>query len=153
MQSFRHLLFRAALFSAAVIATPAFAAEPSPLGTWKTIDDDTHEAKALVEIAEQDGALSGHIVKLFRHPNEIQDPVCKACEGERHDQRVIGMTILWNLRRDGDEWNGGEILDPEEGKIYRCKLHPTDDGMRLEVRGFIGISLLGRTQVWERVLP
>ena len=141
----------ATLFSAALLATSAFAAEPSPLGTWRTIDDDTHEAKALVEIAEQDGVLSGHIVKLFRHPNEIQDPVCKACEGERHDQRVIGMTILWNFQRDGDVWDGGEILDPEEGKIYRCKLHPIDGGTRLEVRGFIGISLLGRTQVWERV--
>jgi uncharacterized protein (DUF2147 family) len=148
MRSFHHLLF-----SAAVLAMPAFAAEPSPLGTWKTIDDDTHEAKALVEITEQDGVISGHIVKLFRHPNEIQDPICKPCEGERHDQRVIGMTILWNLRRDGDEWVGGEILDPEEGKIYRCKLHPIEGGARLEVRGFIGISLLGRTQVWERVGP
>ena len=129
------------------------AAEPSPLGIWRTIDDDTHEAKALVEIIKQDGVLSGHIVKLFRHPNEIQDPICKACEGDRHDQRVIGMTILWNFHQDGDVWNGGEILDPEEGKIYRCKLHPIEGGARLEVRGFIGISLLGRTQVWERVLP
>jgi uncharacterized protein (DUF2147 family) len=128
-------------------------ADPSPIGIWKTIDDDTHEAKALVEIAEQDGVVSGYIVKLFRHPDEIQDPICKPCEGERHDQRVIGMTILWNFRRDGDEWDGGEILDPEEGKIYRCKLHPIDGGARLEVRGFIGISLLGRTQVWERVGP
>jgi uncharacterized protein (DUF2147 family) len=129
------------------------AIEPPPLGTWRTIDDETHEAKALVEITEQDGIVFGHIVKLFRRPGEIQDPVCKACEGERHDLRVIGMTILWNLRRDGDEWVGGEILDPEEGKIYRCKLHPIDGGARLEVRGFIGISLLGRTQVWERVGP
>jgi uncharacterized protein (DUF2147 family) len=143
----------ALLLMAALHAGVAHAAGPSPLGTWKTIDDETHEAKALVEITEQDGVVSGHIVELFRHPNEIQDPVCKACEGERHDQRVIGMTILWNLRRDGDDWVGGEILDPEEGKIYRCKLHPTDGGARLEVRGFIGISLLGRTQVWERVGP
>ncbi len=143
----------ALLLIAFLHASVVQATELSPLGTWRTIDDDTHEAKALVEIAEQDGVLSGHIVQLFRHPNDIQDPVCKACEGERHDQRVIGMTILWNFRRDGDVWDGGEILDPEEGKIYRCKLHPIDGGARLEVRGFIGISLLGRTQVWERVLP
>ena len=148
MLSFRHFLF-----SAAVIAMPAFAAEPSPLGTWKTIDDDTQEVKALVEITEQGGVVSGHIVKLFRHPGEVQDPICKPCEGELHDQRVIGMTILWNFQRDGDVWDGGEILDPEEGKSYRCKLHPSDGGARLEVRGFIGISLLGRTQVWERQPP
>ena len=128
-------------------------ADPSPIGSWKTIDDDTHEAKALVEITEQGGVLTGHIVKLFRHPDEEQDPLCKPCEGERHDQRVLGMTILWDFHRDGDVWDGGEILDPEEGKIYRCKLHLIDGGAKLEVRGFIGISLLGRTQVWERVGP
>ncbi|HEX6834875.1 MAG TPA: DUF2147 domain-containing protein [Rudaea sp.] len=126
------------------------AAENTALGTWKTIDDDSHEAKALVEIAEHDGVLSGRIVQLFRKPGEEPDPVCKKCEGERHGQRVIGMTILTGMRRDGDVWDGGEILDPEEGKTYRCKLHPTADGRKLEVRGFIGISLLGRTQVWER---
>ncbi len=63
------------------------------------------------------------------------------------------MTILWNMHRDGDTWDGGEILDPEEGKTYRGKLHPIDDGARLEVRGFIGFSLFGRTQVWERAQP
>ena len=135
-----------------LIAATAIAAEPSPLGVWKTIDDDSHEAKALVEISEHDGALNGRIVQLFRKPGEDQTPRCKKCEGERHEQPVIGMTILWNLRRDGDVWDGGEILDPEEGKTYRCKLHPTTDG-KLEVRGFIGISLLGRTQVWERAAP
>ena len=142
-----------ALLLIALLYAGAIHADPSPIGMWKTIDDDTHEAKALVEIIEQGGVLSGHIVKLFRHPDEVQDPLCKPCEGERHDQRVLGMTILWNFHRDGDVWDGGEILDPEEGKIYRCKLHPIDGGARLEVRGFIGISLLGRTQVWERVGP
>jgi uncharacterized protein (DUF2147 family) len=133
------------LFSASV-----FAADRTPIGTWKTIDDDTHEPKALVEITEHDGALSGRVVKLFRKPSEDQNPKCKDCSGERKDQPVMGMTILWNLRRDGDEWNGGEILDPDEGKIYRCKLHVDETGTRLDVRGFIGFSLLGRTQVWER---
>jgi uncharacterized protein (DUF2147 family) len=63
------------------------------------------------------------------------------------------MTILWNMHRHGDTWEGGEILDPEEGSVYRCKLHPVSDGSKLEVRGFIGISLLGRTQTWERATP
>jgi len=63
------------------------------------------------------------------------------------------MTILWNLRRQGDTWEGGEILDPENGSVYRCKLHPVSDGSKLEVRGFIGISLLGRTQTWMRARP
>jgi len=127
-------------------------ADTSPVGTWKTIDDDTHEPKALVQISEDGGVLSGKIVKLFRKPDEDPAPLCKECRGERHDQPVLGMTILWNMHRDGDEWNGGEILDPENGKTYRCKLQVGDDG-NLQVRGFIGFSLLGRTQVWERAAP
>ncbi len=138
------------LFAASVFA---HGQDLSPVGLWKTMDDDTHEAKALVEISEHDGVLSGRIVKLFRKPQEDQNPLCEDCEGERHNQPVLGMTILWNMRHDGDEWDGGEILDPEKGKTYRCKLHVIDGGAELEVRGFIGISLLGRTQVWEHMSP
>jgi len=131
----------------------AQAADPSPVGIWKTIDDETHEVKSLVQISERDGVLSGRIVKLFRKPQEDPNPLCEPCQGERHTQRVLGITILWNMHRDGDEWDGGEILDPEEGNVYRCKLHVTDGGARLAVHGFIGISLFGRTQIWERVQP
>jgi len=129
-------------------AAPSWAEPASPVGIWKTIDDDSHEARSLVEITERDGVLSGRVIELFPRPGEDPNPLCKDCQGERRDQPVIGMTILWNLHRDGDVWDGGEILDPEEGKTYRCRLHPHGD--KLEVRGYIGISLLGRTQVWER---
>jgi uncharacterized protein (DUF2147 family) len=129
-------------------AAPAWADSASPLGVWKTIDDETHEARSRVEITEHDGVLSGRVVELFRKPGEDPNPRCEDCPGDRHGQPVIGMTILWNLRRDGDVWEGGEILDPEEGKTYRCRLRV--EGDKLEVRGYIGISLLGRTQVWER---
>src|SRR5882724_8746042 len=128
----RHLL--AGLFAASV-----YAAEPSPVGLWKTIDDDTHEAKALVEISAHDGALSGHIIKLFRKPQEDQNPHCVDCTGERHNQPVLGMTILWDERRHGDTWSGGEILDPDGGEIYRCNLRLIDGGAKLQVRGYIGI--------------
>lgn len=121
----------------------------SPVGVWKTFDDDTHAAKALVEIVDREGELSARIVQLFRAPGEDQQPLCKDCRGERHNQPVLGMTILWGMHRDGDAWDGGEILDPEEGKTYRCALHLGAHG-ELEVRGYYGISLLGRTQVWER---
>jgi len=143
----------ATIFAAVSLLIPiAAAAETSPVGTWKTIDDDTHRPKAIVEISEQNGVLSGKIVKLFRNPGEDPAPRCKECQGERHDQPVLGMTILWDLHHDGDVWDGGEILDPENGKTYRCKVRVGDDG-NLEVRGFIGLSLLGRTQVWERAAP
>ncbi|MDR3388447.1 MAG: DUF2147 domain-containing protein [Rudaea sp.] len=129
----------------------ALADAVSPVGTWKTIDDETHEARSLVQISENDGVLSGRVIRLFRKPDEDPNPRCKDCPGERHDQPVIGMTILWNEHRHGDGWDGGEILDPEDGDIYRCSLHAIDGGAKLEVHGYIGIPLLGRTQVWERV--
>jgi uncharacterized protein (DUF2147 family) len=121
----------------------------SPVGVWKTFDDDTHAVKALVEIVDHDGELTARIVELFRDPGEDPNPSCKHCRGERHNQPVLGMTILWGMHRNGDAWDGGEILDPEEGKTYRCTLHLGVHG-ELEVRGYYGISLLGRTQVWER---
>ena len=145
----------AALLIASGVAGPAraYAAGASPLGLWTTIDDDSHKPRAVVEISEHEGLLSGRIVRLFREPGEDPDPRCQDCTGSRHDQRVLGMTILWNMRRHGDTWEGGEILDPDRGSIYRCKLHPAGDGSKLEVRGFIGISLLGRTQTWMRAAP
>lgn len=122
----------------------------SPVGLWRTIDDTSHQPRALVEISEADGTLSGRIVSLFRDPDEDPDPRCKKCPGPLRDKRVIGMQILSNLKRDDGAWSGGEILDPESGKVYRATARVSDDGVQLDVRGYIGISLLGRTQVWER---
>lgn len=146
-------LILAAVAVGAVRADTTSSPEPSPLGIWTTIDDVSHKPRALVEISEHEGVLSGQIVRLFREPDEDPDPRCEDCTGSRHDQRVLGMTILWNLRRHGGSWDGGEILDPETGSIYRCTLRPVADGGKLEVRGYIGISLLGRTQVWSRAAP
>jgi uncharacterized protein (DUF2147 family) len=130
-----------------------FAAEPSPAGTWKTIDDDTHKPRALVRIEEHDGELSGRIVQLFREPGEDPKPVCVDCTGERHNQPVLGMTILWGFHRHGETWKDGEVLDPEEGSIYRANLHLRDNGTHLVLHGYIGVPLLGRSQVWEKVEP
>ena len=123
--------------------------EATPVGLWTTIDDESHKPRSEVEITESDGVLSGRIVRLFPAPGEDADPRCEDCPGDRRGAPVLGMTILWNLHRHGDDWDGGEILDPESGKVYRVTLHPGAAG-RLEVRGYIGFSLLGRTQVWER---
>ena len=141
---------RCLALSLLLAAAPGVASEPrSPVGVWKTFDDDTHAAKALVEISVHDGELSGRIVQLFRDAGEDPNPLCTQCRDVRHDQPVLGMTILWGMHRDGDDWSGGEILDPEQGSVYRASLHVDRDG-RLDVRGYIGVSLLGRTQVWER---
>ena len=133
------------LFSASHLA-----AEPSPAGTWRTIDDETHKPRALLRIEEHDGTLSGRIVQLFRDPGEDPAPLCTPCAGERHNQPVLGMTILWGFHRHGDAWKDGEVLDPEEGTIYRANLHLRDQGARLDVHGYIGVPLLGRSQIWER---
>jgi uncharacterized protein (DUF2147 family) len=133
-----------------LISVPLLAAAETPVGVWKNIDDITGQAKALIEISANAGVLQGRIVQLFRRPDEEQNPLCAKCSGAQHEQPVLGMTILTGLKKDGDEWNDGAILDPNNGKVYSCKITLIDGGTKLEVRGFIGISLFGRTQVWER---
>lgn len=134
-----------------LLSAAAFAADPvSPLGVWKTIDDATGQQRGLVELYMEGDELKGRILDTFPAPGEPADPVCLKCGGERKDQPVKGMTFLWGLTRDGDQWRGGEILDPANGQVYDAKLKVIDDGGKLEVRGFLGLSLLGRTQTWLR---
>jgi hypothetical protein len=116
----------------------------SPIGRWVTIDDELNERRSLVTIYEEDGMLYARIDSLYRHPDEVQDPVCEKCDGERKDQRIIGMTIMWDMEPKGDEWSGGRILDPKKGKIYRCKIWIEDGNLR--VRGYLGPFY--RTQTW-----
>ena len=130
-----------------------FSQSPSPEGRWRTIDDKTGRVKSIVHIARSGDTLGGRVEKLFRLPEEIQDPVCKACTGERKDQRIVGMTIMWGLRPSKDGWDQGFVLDPQNGKTYRCKLTLSPDGQALTVRGYLGISLLGRSQTWKRLPP
>lgn len=140
----------AAVLMAGLLASAAAWADGSPVGLWKSIDDASGKPKALIRITESNGELSGKIEKLFRAPDEDQNPVCQKCEGERKDQPVIGMTILSGLKKEGEEYNGGQILDPANGKVYKSKLTVVDDGQKLNVRGYIGMPMLGRTQIWLR---
>jgi uncharacterized protein (DUF2147 family) len=123
----------------------------SPVGTWKTIDDKTKKAKSHVKIWEHKGTLYGKIEILIK-PDE-PNPLCDKCPGKRHNKPVVGMIFLWDLKKDGGSewWDDGRILDPDNGKIYRCKLKVTNGGKNLDVRGYLGIALLGRTQTWHRV--
>lgn len=124
----------------------------SPIaGKWRTIDDETGGERSIVEIRLVDGELQGRILQVFLRPDEKPDPVCEACDGERKNQPIIGMTFLWGLKPDGkDAWAGGSILDPKNGKIYNAKASLADNGQALRLRGFIGTPLLGRTQTWQR---
>jgi uncharacterized protein (DUF2147 family) len=131
-------------------AASAFADLSTPVGQWKTIDDASGEAKAVIQIsANGDGQLSG---KIVRGIGRLNDPErrCTACTGDRKDQLLKGMTIIEGMRQDGDEWSGGQILDPSNGKFYKCKMTLEDGGQKLVVRGYIGVSLLGRSQTWLR---
>lgn len=133
-----------------LFASNALAQAPSATGRWTTIDDATKKSKSVVTIWEENGKLYGKIEKLFREPNEEQNPVCDKCEGALKNQPIIGMTILRDLKKDGSEWTGGTILDPANGKTYKCIIAVEDGGKKLKVRGYIGMPLLGRTQYWMR---
>lgn len=130
-----------------LILLPVWAYGQSDIvGKWKTIDDETGEAKSIVEIYERAGKYHGKIVKLFRKPGQDPDPVCDKCpeDDSRYKQKVIGMEIIKNLEKDDDEFSGGTVLKPDEGKIYNCKLW-LENG-KLMVRGYWG--LFYRTQTW-----
>ena len=143
--------------AAAATALLAFAAPlahavdlASPVGLWQNIDDETNKPKALIRITDTNGTLQGQIEKLYRDAGEDQNPLCVKCEGARKDQPITGMVILTGLKKDGDEYTGGEILDPAKGKTYKSKMHLTDGGKKLSVRGYIGTPMLGRSQTWVR---
>ena len=122
----------------------------SPVGMWQTIDDHTGQPKALVQISQDaDGTLSGKIVKGLAS-NDQPDRRCEKCSDYRKDQLMLGMTIINGMKQDGDKYDGGQILDPENGSLYKCTMHTEDGGQKLVVRGYIGISLIGRSQTWNR---
>ncbi|MEZ4772353.1 MAG: DUF2147 domain-containing protein [Bacteroidia bacterium] len=125
----------------------------SPVGKWKTIDDETGDQKSIVEIFEKDGKLYGKVIQLFRKPNEEQDPICDECDKDdpRYNKRVMGMVILEGLEKGkGNVWENGEILDPKNGSVYSCYIDLIEKD-KLKLRGYLGFSLIGRTQYWYRV--
>jgi len=127
------------------------AEELSPVGLWKTVSDKTGEPKSFVMITLENGELVGKIEKLIRKPGQNPNPLCKNCPGDKKDQPIQGMGILWGLTEDEDEWSGGYILDPNNGKSYKCLVQVVENGRKLQVRGYIGFSIFGRTQIWHRV--
>jgi uncharacterized protein (DUF2147 family) len=125
------------------------AALSSPVGQWKTIDDATGKAKSVVDIREESGKLSGRIVEIFNPP--VPRPTCYLCTGALKDRPLMGLQILWGFTWDGARWSGGQVLDPETGKIYRASLLLAAGGAKLRLHGYIGFPLLGRTQYWLRL--
>lgn len=141
----RHVVLAGALLAG---AASAFADNTSPVGIWQTVDE-SGQPKALIQISQgADGTLSGKV--LAGLPVDHPERRCTNCTDELKDQLIKGMTIIRNLKQDGADWKGGDILDPESGKVYDCKIALINGGQQLTVRGFIGVSLLGRSQTWTR---
>lgn len=140
----------AALLWVAWVPSANAADAQSAAGLWKTIDDKDNQPRSLVRIVDENGELKGKVEKIFPRPEDQGKNICEKCTGDRKDKPVVGMEILWGLTKNGAEYTGGEILDPNNGKIYKCKMKVVEDGKKLNVRGYIGVSLLGRTQTWLR---
>jgi len=141
------------LIAMSLLAASGFAmAQATPVGVWKTIDDKTGTEKAQIRITESGGVLRGAIEKLLA-PDAKHDGVCDKCTDDRKDQPMVGLEILRGVKKSDSEnlWDGGTILDAAEGKIYKVRLQSAEGGKKLEVRGYMGMPLLGRTQTWIRV--
>lgn len=147
-------VFRSSLVAALLLLGAASSAQAqSPVGYWKTIDDDGETAKSIVQIYEQEGELYGKVVKILNaseeaERNEEGQIICTACDGDQKNKPVEGLVIIEGLEKDGDEWKGGTIMDPAKGKTYKAKMKLNDDGT-LDVRGYVGFSFIGRTQTWQ----
>ncbi|NER17627.1 DUF2147 domain-containing protein [Spongiivirga citrea] len=130
-----------------LVSTATLTAQ-SVMGKWKSIDDETGEAKSIVEIYEDGGRIYGKIVEIL-NPDR-KDVLCEKCEGDEKDKPILGLTIIKNLKKNGEEYKGGTIFDPQKGKQYKCKIWvDEDDTNKLNVRGYI--AFLYRTQNWYRV--
>lgn len=127
----------------AVAQSPA-----SPAGVWKTIDDATGKEKAIIRITEANGVFTGKIEKLLDPAK--QDSKCDECADDRKGKPVVGLTIIRNVKKGETHWEGGDILDAANGKVYRVRLTPSSDNKKMDVRGYFGNPMFGRTQVWTR---
>ncbi len=143
----------AAAIATIMLSTSIFAANSaSPVGLWKTIDDVTNKPKSILRISESNGELQGTIVKSFPTDANVNG-ICVGCAGKFHNKRLEGMTIMSGLKPEANNpgtWSGGKITDPLTAKTYKCTITVTNGGSSLDVRGYIGIQLLGRTQTWVR---
>lgn len=122
-------------------------AQPNVYGVWKAIDDEDNKPTSHIKLEKVNNQLSGKIVKLY---NVSEDTICEQCEGDKKNKPIVGMEILWDMNPEKEQWKGGKIMDPKNGKTYKCLIYLEDDDT-LKVRGYVGLPALGRTQTWYRV--
>lgn len=138
-------LFLFSLFT--VLSINAVSAQSSIEGVWEAIDDKDGQPSSHIEISSLNGEIKAKIIKIF---DVADDVLCELCTGDKKNQPVVGMEIIYDMKKRGDTWQGGRILDPEVGKDYKCKITMENDNI-LNVRGYIGVPAFGRTQTWNRV--
>ena len=138
-----NILIVAALF----FTTIFYGQNQTVVGKWKTIDDETGKAKSIVEIYEKSGKIYGKVVEIL--DVEHKNNVCSECSGSDKNKPILGMIIIKGLTKEGVDYTNGKILDPKNGKSYKCTV-TLESKDKLKVRGFVGISLFGRTQYWYR---
>jgi uncharacterized protein (DUF2147 family) len=126
-------------------------AEPTVVGLWEEVDENTGKAESWFRITEHNGVYDGTIVKMFLEPGEDPNWTCDKCEGADRGKPVLGLTLIKGMRRNGNHYEGGTITDPRDGNVYRALMELSPDGQKLEMRGYLGISLFGRSQIWNRL--
>ena len=150
------LLFSVAVLTSLAAAVSAQTQAPAvlqtPAGLWQAVDDDTKQPTGWFLIANHDGVYSGIIARMFLKPGEDPNPVCSECKDDRHNHPWLGLELIRGMQQEtADKYSGGTILDPRDGKVYKANMTVTPDGQTLVVRGYIGISLLGKNQYWTRL--
>jgi uncharacterized protein (DUF2147 family) len=145
-------VFATALMSLTLGGHTAVRADMTPDGLWQAVDSDTKQPTGWFVISEQDGVYSGVIAKMFLRPGDDPNVVCDQCKDDRHNHPWLGLQIIRGMKSDGDnKYEGGTILDPRDGKVYDAMMTLSPDGQTLTVRGYLGISLLGRNVYWTRL--
>lgn len=141
------MMKKVALLLLGMIGVLSVNAQNDIVGVWKAIDDKDGEPSSNIEIYEEGGEYKAKIIKVYDEPSDV---VCEKCEGDKKDQPIVGLEIMWGMTKGSKSWSGGRILDPEEGNDYKCKI-TLNGSDKLNLRGYIGLPALGRTQVWHRL--
>ena len=138
-------------FLALAAGTGSAGADLTPVGLWQSVDQDTKQPNGWFLITDHGGVYAGIIAKMFLQPGQDPNVVCSRCKDDRHNKPWLGLEIIRGMKADGDKYDGGTILDPRDGNVYDAEMKLSPDGQTLVVRGYLGISFLGRNQYWTRL--